>query len=57
MQRFLTDSEMVSMSLPEEFSDDLKPIFPRVLSDSVTGSLRETLLPQNPAAGRSDCFK
>ena len=45
MQLFVRDAEVVSMSLPGEFSSDLKPLFPKEVSDSASGSLRETLLP------------
>lgn len=46
MQRFLQDSELISMSLPEEFADELKPLFPSLPTESATGSLRETFMPE-----------
>ena len=54
MQRFVRDAELVSMPLPDEFSTDLKPLFPNKVSDSASGSLRETLLPQGDMTTASE---
>ena len=54
MQRVVRDAELVSMPLPDEFSTDLKPLFPNKVSDSASGSLRETLLPQGDMTTASE---
>ena len=43
MQHFLGDNEILSTHLPEEFSSELKPLFPKQVQAS--GSLYETILP------------
>ena len=43
MQHFLGDNEILSTPLPQEFSDELKPLFPKQIQAS--GSLHETILP------------